>query len=99
MFFRFFHVYVLMMNSMVFVDVRLVRPVGLAPETRRDAQGIATLALVPPTDDLVETVARNLEGLTVGIPDYMGVKEVPIAFHIHTVGVVPRVHRLLTQVA
>ena len=99
MFFRFFHVYVLTMNSMVFKDVRPVRPVGLAPEAWRDAQGIAALALAPPVDDSVDTVACNLEGLTAGILDYMGVEEVAIEFQIHTVGVIPRVHRLLRRVA
>ena len=71
----------------------------MAPEARSDEQGIAALALAPLADDTVETVARNLEGLTIGILDYMGIEEVPIAFHIHTVGVEPRVHCLLRRVA
>jgi len=86
-FFRFFHVYVLMMNSICpndelygIVDVGQVRPVGLAPEVRRDAQGIIALAWAPPANDMVETVARNLEGLIAGIPDYMGIEEFPISF-------------------
>ena len=76
-----------------------MRPVELAPEAWRDVQGIAALALAPPVDDTVETVARNLEGLTLGISDYMGIEEVPIVFQIHTVEVESRVHRLLRQVA
>ena len=75
-----------------------MRLVGLALEAWRDAQDIATLALALPANDIVEIVARNLEGLTVGIPDYMGIEEVPIAFQIHTVGVEPRMHRLLRKV-
>ena len=76
-----------------------MRPIGLALEAWRDAHGIVALALAPPVDDTVETVARNLEGLTTGIPDYMGIEEVPIAFQIHTVGVEPRMHHLLRRVA
>ena len=80
-------------------DVGLVRPVGLAPEAHRDAHGIKALALAPSTNDEMETVVGNLEGLMAGIPDYMGVEEVPIEFHIHIVGVIPRVHHLLRRVA
>lgn len=75
-----------------------MRPVGLAPEAWSDAQGIAALAFAPPVDDTVEIVARNLEGLIAGIPDYMGIKDVPKAFQIHTIGVEPGVHRLLRWV-
>ena len=80
-------------------DVGPVRPVGLAPEARREGQGANVLALVPPGVDTSETIARNLEGLLEGVPDYQGVEEVPIEHQIHTVGVVPRVHRLLRWVA
>ena len=76
-----------------------MRPAGLAPEAQSDAQGIAALALAPLADDTVEAVARNLEGLTTRIPDYMGIEEVPIAFQIHTLGVEPKVHHLLRRVA
>lgn len=38
-------------------DVGLVRPIGLAPEAWRDARGIEALALAPPKDDDMETVA------------------------------------------
>lgn len=65
---------------MVFADVRLVRPAGLAPEAQRDPEGIRELALAPPADVSIETVARNLEGLMAGVPDYMGIEEVPIEF-------------------
>lgn len=99
MFFGFFHAYVLMRYSMLFADVGPVRLVGLAPEVRRDPQGIKELALAPPVGDSIETVAQNLKGLMVGIPDYMGIKEVPIDFQVHIVGVIPRVHRLLRRVA
>ena len=75
-----------------------MRPVGLAPEAQRDAQGIAALALAPPADDTMETVVQNLEGLLAGIPDYMGIKEVPREFLIHTVGVELRMHHLLRLV-
>lgn len=84
-----------MMYLMVLLDVGPERPMGLAPEAQRDPKGIKELALVPPAGSSMETVARNLEGLTEGIPDYRGVKEVPIEYQIHTVGVIPRVHRLL----
>ena len=47
----------------------------------------------------MEIVIRNLEGLLTGVPDYMGIEEVPIASQIHTVGVEPRMHRLLRRVA
>ena len=76
-----------------------VRPIGLAPEARREGQGVGALALVPPGVDTSETVARNLEGLLEGVPDYQGVEEVPIAHQIHIVGVEPRMHRLLRRVA
>ena len=75
-----------------------MRSIGLAPEAQRVAQGIAALALAPPEDDTMETVIQNLEGLLAGIPDYMGIKEVPRASQIHTVGVEPRMHRLLRRV-
>lgn len=69
-----------MRYSMVFADVGLVRPIGLAPEARRHPQGIRELALAPPAGDSIETVAQNLEGMMAGIPDYMGIEEVPIEF-------------------
>lgn len=47
----------------------------------------------------MEIVIRNLEGLLTRVPDYMGIKEVPIASQIHTVGVEPRMHCLLRWVA
>ena len=71
----------------------------MAPEARRDAQGIRALAVAPPGDDTMETVMRNLEGLLIGIPDYQGIEEVPIPSQIHTVRVEPRMHRLLRKVA
>jgi len=75
------------------------RPLGLAPEARREAQGAAALALAPPGGDDTEIMVQNLEGLLVGVPDYQGIEEVPRAFQIHTVGVEPRLHRLLRRVA
>ena len=80
-------------------DVGPTRPIGLAPTARREGQGAGALALVPSGVDKTETVARNLEGLLEGVPDYQGVVEVPIVHQIHTVGVEPRVHRLLRWVA
>ena len=77
---------------MLLVYVGPERPMGLALEARRDPQGIRELALVPPVGSLVETVAHNLEGQTEGILDYRGIKEVPIEYQIHIVGVMPRVH-------
>jgi len=62
-------------------------------------QGIGALALAPPGVDTMETMIQNLEGLLSGIPDYQGIEEVPIASQIHTVGVEPRMHRLLRRVA
>lgn len=47
----------------------------------------------------METVIQNLEGLLIGILDYMGIEEVPKVSQIHTVGVEPRMHRLLRRVA
>ena len=75
-----------------------MRPLGLAPEVWRDAQGVGALALAPPEDDTMETVIQNLEGLLVGIPDYMEIEEVPRASQIHTVGVEPRMHLLSRRV-
>ena len=80
-------------------DVGPTRPIGLAPSAWREGQGAGALALVPPRVDTTETIARNLEGLLEGVPDYQGVKEVPIEHQIHTVGVAPRMHRLLRRVA
>jgi hypothetical protein len=80
-------------------DVGPVRPLGLAPEARREGQGAGALALAPPGVDTMETVLSNLEGLLAGVPDYQGIEEVPIASQIHTVGVEPRMHRLLRRVA
>lgn len=82
-----------------YVDVGPTRPLGLAPEAQREAQGTGALALAPPGVDTMETVTQNLEGLLVGVPDYQGIEEVPIASQIHTVGVEPRMHRLLRRVA
>ena len=75
------------------------RPLGLAPEARREGKGARVLALAPPVGDMTETVVHNLEGLLAGVPDYQGIEEVPIAAQIHTVGVEPRMHRLLRRVA
>ena len=80
-------------------DVGPTRPIGLAPTARRGGPGAGLLALAPPGADATETVDSNLEGLLEGVPDYQGVEEVPVAHQIHTVGVEPRVHRLLRRVA
>ena len=80
-------------------DVGPTRPIGLAVTARREGQGAGALALAPPGVNTSETVARNLEGLLEGVPDYQGVEEVPIEHQIHTVGVAPTMHRLLRQVA
>lgn len=82
-----------------YADVGPMGPLGLAPEARRDAQGVGALALAPPEDDTMEAVIQNLEGLLVGIPDYMGIEEAPRVSQIHTVGVEPGMHHLLRQVA
>ena len=71
----------------------------MAPEARREAQGAGVLALAPPGVNTPEIVVQNLEGLLEGVPDYQGIEEVPIASQIHTVGVEPRMHRLLRRVA
>jgi len=55
--------------------------------------------LAPAGGDQAETVIRNLEGLLAGIPDFQGIEEVPIAAQVYTVGVEPRMHRLLRRVA
>jgi len=60
---------------------------------------MGALALAPSRDDTMEIVIRNLEGLLTGVPDYMGIEEVPIASQIHTVGVEPGMHRLLRRVS
>lgn len=75
------------------------RPIGLARGARRAEQGAGALALAALGDDDVEIVIQNLEGLLVGVPDYQGIEEVPRASQIHTVGVEPRLHRLLRRVA
>ena len=80
-------------------DVGPTRPIGLAATARREGPEAGLLALAPPGADATETVASNLEGLLEGVPDYQGVEEVPVAHQIHTVGVEPRVHRLLRRVA
>ena len=83
----------------LYADVGPVGPVGLAPTVRREGPDAGALSLVPPGVDTSETVARNLEGLLEGVPDYQGVEEVPIEHQIHTVGVAPTLHRLLRRVA
>ena len=80
-------------------DVGPARPIGLAPTAWREGKGDGALALVRQGVDTTETIARNLEGLLEGVSDYQGVKEVPIEIQIHTVGVAPRMHRLLRRVA
>lgn len=97
--FGFYHAYVLMISLMLLVDVGLERPLGLAPEAQRDPQGNRELALVLPGGNTMEDIARNLEGLTDGILDYRGIEEVPVEYQRHIVKVIPRVHRLLRQVA
>ena len=82
-----------------YADVGPTRPIGLAATARREGQGAGALALVPLGVDTSEIVARNLEGLLEGVPDYQGVEDVPLQHQIHTVGVEPRVHRLLRRVA
>lgn len=82
-----------------YADVGPSRPIGLAATARREGQGAGALALAPPGVDTSETMVRNLEGLLTGVPDYQGVEEVPLEHQIHTVGVEPRVHRLLRRVA
>jgi hypothetical protein len=82
-----------------YADVGPVRPLGLAPEARRAEQGAGALALAPAGGDQAEAVIHNLEGLLAGVPDYQGIEEVPLAAQIHTVGVEPRMHRLLMRVA
>lgn len=84
---------------MLLADVVSKRPMGLATEARRDPQGNRELALVFPGGNAEEDIARNLEGLTDGIPDYRGIEEVPVEHQRHTLRVTPRVHRLLRRVA
>ena len=76
-----------------------MRPLGLAPEARRAEQGAGALALAPAGGYQAENVIHNLEGLLAGFPDYQGIEEVPLAAQIHTVGVEPKMHRLLRRVA
>ena len=66
--------------------MRPTRPLGLAPEARREGQGAGVLALAPPAGNMMETVVHNLEGLLAGVPNYQGIEEVPIASQIHTSG-------------
>lgn len=71
---------------------------GLALEARRDLEGNKELALVRLGSNAEEEIARNLEGLMDGIPDYKGIEEVPVEYQIHIVRVTPRIHRLLRRV-
>ena len=80
-------------------DVGPTRPIGLAAMAQREGQGAGALALAPPGVNASETVARNLEGLLEGVPDYQGVEEVPLEHQMNTVGVEPRVYCLLRRVA
>lgn len=80
---------------MLLVDVGPERPIGLDFEARRDLQGNMELALVHPGGNVVGEISRNLEGLIGEISDYRGIKEVPVEYQRHTIGVPPRVHRLL----
>lgn len=55
-------------------------------------------AVDPQVEGVVgEELVQNLEGLTRGIPDYMRLADVPFTYQRHTVGVPPRVHRLLRR--
>lgn len=91
--FGFSHAYVLIVISMSFADVGLEGPMGLAPMAWRE--GNRELALARSGDNAEEGIAQNLEGLTDGIPDYRGIEEVTVEYQKHTVGVTPRIHRLL----
>ena len=53
-----------------YTNVGPTRPIGLAATAWREGQGAGVLALVPPGVDTSETVARSLEGLLEGVPDY-----------------------------
>ena len=74
-------------------DVGAERPAGLSHIARR---------VEPAADPQLEGVvgaglAQNLEGLTLGIPDYGRLADVPYEYQRLTVGVPPRIHRLLRR--
>lgn len=94
--FGFSHAYILIVMFMSFANVGPERLVVLAPTTRREDN--RELALPRLGGDAEEEIAQNLKGLTDGIPDYKGVKKVPRQYQRHTIGVTPRMHRLLRRV-
>ena len=53
-----------------YADVGPTRPIGLAATARREGPGAGALALAPPGANTPEIVARNLEGLLEGVPDF-----------------------------
>ena len=57
----------------------LLRPIGLAPRHGERGRELEPWPWLLQELTRSETVARNLEGLLEGVPDYQGVEEVPIA--------------------
>ena len=68
-------------------------PTGISPIARRVPRDFEAATHGEGSEE--EEITRNLEGLTIGIPDYLRFEDVPHAYHRHIVGVSNRIHHLL----
>ena len=77
----------------MYADVGPERPAGMSPIARR------TLPTPDPQAEGAEggELIQNLEGIARGIPDYVRLADVLMAYQRHTVGVPSRLHRILRR--
>jgi hypothetical protein len=85
-----------MTNQMLFddADVGPYRPPGSSPIQRRGERDDVAGVVVAD----YETIEKNLEGLTMNIPD-ASIDDIPRHYQCHTVGVSASIGRLLRRVA
>ena len=70
--------------SLIYVDIGLEKPDGMSPKSRRVPHPIDGVAPYQDRSDNEDEIARNLEGLTHGIPEYARIGDMPRRYQRHT---------------
>ena len=83
------HVYKI---SLVYADVGPEQTARMSPIARRYPRPIDVVAPYQEGSDNKEEIARNLDGLTHGIPEYAWIGDMPRWYQRHTLGVSDRIY-------
>jgi len=78
--------------SLVYADVGPERLVRMSPIAKHYPHPIDAVTPYQDGSNNEGDIARNLEGLTHGIPEYARIGDMPWRYQRHTVGVSDRVH-------